>query len=172
MLAPRLDAGARVQQAQVVALADHEVMAEAENAGEGDIEERDNADLRRLDDVLAEAGDVAGSRRAGIDHRGDAALLRVGIRIDAKRRAAPVDMRMQIDQARHDEQAGHVALRLGSTEPLPDRRDLAVGERHVGLRLEALGRVEHDPVAQDQIEHATPPQIRHETKRHRTRADR
>ena len=100
---------------------------------------------------------LPGPGRAGIDHRGDAALLRIGIRIDAERRTAPIDMRMQIDQARHDEQPGHVALRLRSAEPLPDRRDLAAGEGHVGLRLDALGRVEHDPVAQDEIEHAMPP---------------
>ena len=129
-------------------------MAESEDTGERDIEERHDADLRRLDHVLAEAGDVARPGRACIDHRGDAALLRIGVRIDAERCAAPIDMRMQIDQARHDEQPDHVALRLRSAKPLPDGRDLAAGECHVGLRLDALRRVEHDPVAQHEIEHA------------------
>ena len=72
-----------------------------------------------LDDVAAEALEVARSRGAGVDQRGDAARLRIDIRIDAERGAAPIDMRVQVDQPRHHYLAGDVARLLRRDRSLP-----------------------------------------------------
>jgi hypothetical protein len=129
-------------------------MREAEDAGMRDVQIRENADLARLDHVLAEPCEIAGARAAGIDRGGDARGAAELLGVDAERGAAPIDMGVQIDQAGRDDGARHVAdvrsrigLELGS-----DLGDLAVGEGDVRHGVKLLRRVNHPAAAQDQIE--------------------
>jgi hypothetical protein len=57
----------RIHQAHLFALADHDPMRETEDAGVGHVQIGQNADLARLDDVLAEAREItrAGAVTAG-----------------------------------------------------------------------------------------------------------
>src|SRR5436190_555954 len=81
--------------------------AERKDAGEGDIQERQDAERRGLDDMPPEAVKIARPRAAGIDKGGRAALLRDQGRVDPERGAAPIDMRVQIDKPRRDDQTAH-----------------------------------------------------------------
>src|SRR3954447_17202653 len=95
-----------------------------------DVQISENANLARLDHMLAEARKIAGPRAAGIDRGGDAGETAELLGIDAKRRAAPIDMGVEIDQPRgHDElrDVAHVSAWIG-LEPTADRSDLAAGK--------------------------------------------
>ena len=86
-----------------------------------------------------------GPGAAGVDAGRDTALSRANISaIDAERRAAPVDVGMQVDEAGRDETARDVA-RVGAArvEPVADRRDLAVvGKSHVRDPIDPLRGVD------------------------------
>src|SRR6516164_9553119 len=60
--------------------------------------------------------------------------------VDAERRAAPIDVRVQIDQPRGHDRAGHVAHvgRCIGLQGRTDARDLAVRECYIGNRVELL----------------------------------
>lgn len=93
----------RIHQPQLLALADHDPVRETEYAGMRDVEISENADLARLDHMLAKACEIARSGAAGIHRRGDAGAAAEFLGIDAERGAAPIDMGVQIDQPRrHD----------------------------------------------------------------------
>jgi hypothetical protein len=64
-----------------------------------DVQIGEDADLRRLDHVLAEAHEIAGPGGAGVDGGGDAGGAAEFLRVDAERRAAPVDVGVQVDEA-------------------------------------------------------------------------
>jgi len=53
-----------------------------------------DAHFAALDNMLAEAREIAGSGAARVDACGNGAVAREGIRIDPERGAAPVHMRM------------------------------------------------------------------------------
>ncbi|MGY4354189.1 hypothetical protein ACVW0J_000682 [Bradyrhizobium sp. i1.7.7] len=147
----RLD---RVHQPQLLALADHDPVREAEDAGMRDVQIGEDADLARLDHMLAEAREIAGTGTAGIDRSGDAGEAAEFLGIDAERGAAPIDMGVQIDQPRrHDvtRDVAHIGARIG-LEPGPDGGDLAAGKGDVRHGIELLGRVDHTAAAQDQVE--------------------
>ena len=129
-------------------------MREAEDAGVRDVQISENADLARLDHMLAETREIARAGAAGIDRRGDAGGAAEFFRVDAERSAAPIDMRMQIDQARRDDvtrYVAHVGAGIG-LEFASDHGHLATGEGHIRHGVEFLGGVNHPPAAQDQIE--------------------
>ncbi len=112
--------------------------------GEGEVEIGEDADRRGLDDVMAEAMEIAGPSAAGIDAGGDAAAPRHLGRIDAERGSAPIDMGVQIDQPRRHDEARDVA-HLGSRprrEIGADRGDAAVREGNVGDLVDPLARID------------------------------
>jgi hypothetical protein len=69
------------------------------------------------------------------------------------RRAAPVDVRVQVDQAGcHHLSAQFAHLGSGAgREPVADGGHPAGAEMHVGDAVEVLGRVNHARTAQDQV---------------------
>ena len=95
----------RVHQPHLLALADHDPMREAVDAGVGDVQIGQNADLARLDDVLAEAREITRAGAAGVDRRGDAGGAAELLGVDAERGAAPIDVGVQIDQTGGDDVA-------------------------------------------------------------------
>ncbi len=149
----------RCHQAHVLALADHDRVGERIDAGEGDVQVGEDAHARRLDDVLAEAREVAGAGTARIDrgrHAGDAAKL---VGADAERRAAPVNVRVQIDQARGDDVFRGIAHdRLGaSRQSRSHLGDLAGSEAHIAHHVELLRRVDDPAAFENEIEvHCAP----------------
>src|SRR5262249_60229401 len=75
-----------------------------EEAGKGEVEIRQDADRRRLDDVPAEAVEIARPGAPRIDEGGGATAPRYFGGVDAERGAAPIDMGVEVDEAgRHDE---------------------------------------------------------------------
>ena len=150
-----LEAFARIEQADVAAFADHHRLREGEDAGEGDVEIRQDADRRGLDDVGAKAVEVAGPGAAGIDQGGGARAQGHWLRLDAEAGAAPVDVGVQVDQPRHHEAAvgGHDLTRLAGIDRRLDGGDLAVLERHVPPLVAALGGIDHPPASDHQIVH-------------------
>jgi len=63
----------------------------------------------------------------------------------AERRAAPIDVGVQVDQAGHDEATGRVdhLARRGRCQPVADGGDLAVGEADIRDAVDAAARIEH-----------------------------
>jgi hypothetical protein len=100
-----------------------------------------------VDDVLAEAREVARPGASGVDARGHTAVATVILRIDAERGAAPVDVRVQVDQARRHDQARHVdhfGACIGGKAGA-DRGNLAASEADVGHGVEVLRRIDDPP---------------------------
>ncbi len=93
----------RVHQPHLFALADHDPMRETVDAGMGDVQIGQNANLARLDDVLAEAREIARAGAAGVDRRGDAGGAAELLGIDAERGSAPINVGVQIDQTGGDD---------------------------------------------------------------------
>ncbi len=110
----------------------------------------EDAHLALLDHVLAEAHEVAGPGAAGIDGGCDARGAAELLGVDAQRGAAPVDMRVQVDQPRRDDMVRHVA-RVGALQVLADLRHLAARERHVRDGVELLRRIDHAATAQHEV---------------------
>ena len=82
---------------------------------------------------------LPGPGAAGIDEGGDAAGARQKLGLDAERRAAPVDVGVQVDQAGRDDLACDVAHVL-ARQIVADGRDLAVREGDVGHLVERPAR--------------------------------
>ena len=141
----------RRHQPHLLALADHDGLGEREDAGERDMQIGEDAHLAALDHVLAEAREVARPGAAGVDRGGDAAGAAELLRVDAERRAAPIDMRVQVDQARRDDVALHVARLRRAGQVVADLGDLAAGKRHVGDAVDVLRRVDDARAFKDQI---------------------
>ena len=139
----------RRHQPEIAALADHHAFREAVDAGEGDVDERDDAHRRRLDHMFEEAGIVAGPGASRVDER-RAAAAREPQGIDAERRAAPIDMGVEIDEAGRDDIARDVA-QLCAVQPIADRRDPAVGEADVGDAIDPLRGVDDAAALEDEI---------------------
>ena len=92
------------------------VLEKAKMPGKATFKIGQDADRRRLDHVAAEAVEVAGPGAAGIDEGGDAAAARQKLGLDAERRAAPIDMGVQVDQP------GETILPVTSRTSLPESR--------------------------------------------------
>ena len=152
ILARHAHAFVEVEETQVRRFADHHGAAEREDAGERDVEIGEDAHRRGLDDVPPEAGKIAGPRRAGVDERRRAAAPRDRLGLDADRRAAPIDVRVQVDHAGRDDRARDIVfvVRLLG-DPRRHGGHATVREAHVARRVEAARRVDHPSAAQDQI---------------------
>ena len=106
-----------------------------------------------LDDVLAEPGEIAGPRAAGVDAGRNGAAAREILGVNAERRASPINVRVQVDEAGRDDEARHVAnLSAVVSEALADCRDLSASEGDVGDAVEILRGVDDTTVAEDEIE--------------------
>ncbi len=132
---------AGVEQAHVGAFAYHHRLGESEDAGEGHVQERQDAHRRRLDHVLAKAREIAGPGAASVDEGRDAAGARHQLGLDAERGAAPVDMRVQVDQAGRDDLTRDIPGILAG-EAVADRGDLAAREGDVRYLVDSLRGVD------------------------------
>jgi hypothetical protein len=108
-----------------------------------------DACLRALDDVAAEAREIAGTGTAGINRRCDAGGAAKLVGVDAQRRAAPIHMSVHVDQARADHVAAaitHLCLQAGFQD-FGDARDFAVFETNVANRVDVLRRIDNPAAA-------------------------
>src|SRR5215510_13368796 len=109
--------------------------------------------------MLAKTREIARAGAAGIDggrHPGPPAEI---FRIDAKRGAAPVDMGVQVDEARGHVCTSDVAHRgaRSAFEVRAKRGDLACGEGHIHSAIEILRGVDDVPALEKQIvSHVSP----------------
>jgi hypothetical protein len=123
------------------------------NTGKGDMEVGEDAHVAALDHVLAEPREVPWTRAARIDRGRDARAAAEFLSVDAEWRAAPVDMRVQIDQSGRDDRAGHIAnvgvgIRL---QPGSDPGDFTLRERDIAHGVELLRRIDHAASPQDEV---------------------
>ena len=103
--------------------------------------------------MLAEAGEIAGPRAAGVDAGRNRAAAREILGVNAERRASPINVRVQIDEARRDDEARHVAdFGAFGFEALAYFRHLSAGEGDVGDAVDILRGVDDATVAEDEIE--------------------
>jgi hypothetical protein len=86
--------------------------------------------------VLEETGIVARPRAARIDKRGASAASETE-RIDPKRRAAPIDVGVQVDKARRDDEAVDVVDRCAG-KIWTDFGDAAILEANVRDGIDTL----------------------------------
>ena len=157
VLADDAHALGRIEQPDIHALPDHHRLAEGKDAGEGDIQIGQDADGRRLYDMAAKSGKVAGTGASGIDQGGRAAASGDGGSIDADRSAAPIDVGMKIDQPGRDEKTADVAgVACRLIDALADRDDFAVGKSDVAFGVDPLRRIDEVTAAQDEIKHGPP----------------
>ena len=155
MLPRHAGADLGLEETQIERFAHHDVVREGVDAGEGDVQVGEDLGLAALDDVLAEALEVAGPGRADVEpgRRPGAARQLVGV--DAQRGAAPIDVGMEVDHARHDDSATDLALDLGRARLRvgAQGRDLAVLEGDVQHLVGARARIDDPPATQNNIEH-------------------
>ena len=98
---------------------------------------------------------LPGAGAAGIDECRGAAARRHGIGVDAERRAAPVDVGMQVDQPRGDDPPRDVDDRHGSRirNIGLDRRYPPLRKRHIRHLIEIPLRIDDATAFQNQFEH-------------------
>jgi hypothetical protein len=113
----------------------------------------EDAHRARLDDMLAEAGEIAWPRAAGVDASRNRAAAREVLGVNAERRASPINVSVEIDEAGRDDEARHVA-HLGAVviEALADCGHLSASEGDGGDAVEILRGVDDATVAEDEIE--------------------
>ncbi len=99
-----------------------------------------NPRLARFDHMLAETGKIAGASAAGIDKGRHPARAGNGAGVDSKRGSAPVDVGVEVDEARRDDSAGNVAHDRAAVgrEVVADGGDAAPCEGDVGDTVEPL----------------------------------
>ena len=108
-------------------------LREGVDSGEGHMEVWQDAHRARLDDVLAEASEIARTRAAGVDAGRNRAAAREVLGVNAKRGASPINVRVEIDEARRDDEARHVAdFGTLEFETLAQFRHLSASEGDVG----------------------------------------
>ena len=96
---------------------------------------------------------------AGIDEGGGAAARRQRVGVDAQGRAAPIDMGVQVDQARDHEPAAGVEDLPGAFDRQPGLQggDAAVAEPDIELPVDPGTGIDHPTVADYEIEQLDPP---------------
>ena len=105
-----------------------------------------------LDHMFAETCKVAGAGAAGVDRGRNPGAAAEILGVDAERRAAPIDVGVQIDQPRSDDCAGHVAVvRSLGVQVGADAGDLAVCEGYVGHGIELLRGIDQARPSQDEV---------------------
>jgi hypothetical protein len=111
--------------------------------------------------MAAEAEEIARAGAAGIDKGGGAAALCYQRGIDAERGAAPIDMCMQVDQSRRDDQTARIDDRGAfAWQVLPDGGDLAIGKGDVSAPVASVRRLDVPACHQDEARHCPAPSYR------------
>src|SRR5712691_8236300 len=152
------DAFARVDEAQIGVLADHDRRGERKDAGKRHVEVRQDAQRRRLDDMPPKAMEIAGTGAAGIDKRRRAAARRERRGVDPERGSAPIDMGVQVNEAGHDNEAARIDdLLPAQRQTGPDRRDPAVAKADIGDLVAPVCRIDDPAALEDEIQHRLPP---------------
>src|ERR1700733_2459223 len=117
------------------------------------MEVREDAHRAALDDVFAEAGEIARPRAAGVDAGRNPAAAREVFGVNAERCASPINVRVQVDEAGRDDEARHVAdFGAFGFEALSYFRHLSAGEGDVGYAVKILRGVDDPTVTEDEIE--------------------
>ena len=99
--------------------------------------------------MLQESGIIARPRAASVDERRASAASETE-RVDPERSAAPIDMGMEVDEARRDDKAADV-LDLGAGKLRANSRDAPILEADIGHRVDALRRIDNSAPSQNQI---------------------
>ena len=117
-----------------------------------DVDEGEDARLRRVDDVGLELAEVAPAGAADVDQRGLAAAERVAVGQDRRQPVAQVGVGLgavehvgvQVDEPGHDVQARRIddAARLGGVDRRRDLGDLAGGDGDVHEAVAPVLRVD------------------------------
>lgn len=154
VLTHRRDHLARFAQPEIAALADRHLLREAEDAGKGNVDIGQDAHLRTLHDVAAEAKEIAGACAARIDEGGGAALGGKPVGIDAERGAAPIDVAVQVDQAWRDDAPRCIDDLIGAVrrDVGGERRDTAIGDGDIAWRVEPGCRIDQPSALQQEVE--------------------
>ena len=149
-----LHAARHVQQREVRRLADHHVAVEREDARERDVQEGQHPGTGRLDHEGMETRIGARPRAARIHHGGDLGAQRHPVRVDAVRGGPGIDMGVQVDQARHHEQAIGIVDRHArrARQHGRQRGDPAVANADVAHRIDGVGRIDDATARDDGIE--------------------
>ena len=133
-------------------LADRDVPVEAEDAGERDVEEGEDAVGRMRHDVVAEAVIVARAGAARVDQRRARRAPGDEARVDAQRSRLVVDVGVDVDEPGRDDRAAHVAhLGAVGVDRCADRGDLAALDRHVEMSVHAVAFVDDATALQDEV---------------------
>jgi hypothetical protein len=104
--------------------------------------------------MAAEPVKNAGSRAAGVDECRRSAASRHLDRIDTQRGPAPVDMRVEVNQPRHDEQPARIDdLGIFDGVVTPDFGYLSVAEGDVGRLVAPTRGIDDAAASEDQIPH-------------------
>ena len=124
-----------------------------DQANRGDVEQRKGANLVGLDHVAAEAGEVVGAGAADVEPGGDAGAGGDRIGVDAPVGRAPVDVGVEIDQARRDVlTAGVMHLRgCRLVDAGFDGGDLSILDGDVELARIPGTRIDHFAARNQQI---------------------
>src|SRR5262245_58086181 len=103
--------------------------------------------------MLAEASEIPRSSATGMDAGRHSAGVSELFGIYAERRAAPINVSVQIDQARYDDKTANIAhVHCGVRRQVyADLGDLAGGECDIHNAVEALRGVENSPALQDEV---------------------
>ena len=145
---------ARIEEPQIGAFADRHGCADSEDAGKGDIEVGDDTQRRWLDHMAAESVERAGAGAAGVHEGRCPAPSRHFDRFDTEGGSAPVDMSVEVDEPRHDEQPMHIDdIGIAGGEVAPDFSYFSVAEGDVGGLVASARRVDDVAVLEDQIRH-------------------
>jgi hypothetical protein len=104
--------------------------------------------------MAAKTVEIAGPGAAGIDKSCRSALPRHFGRIDAERGPAPIDVRVEIDQAGHDEKpAGIDDFGPAVREIRPDPGHFSDAESNIGRLVAAARRIDDAATSEDQLCH-------------------
>src|SRR5215471_16722631 len=98
--------------------------------------------------------EVAGTGAAGVDERRRPAAARYSGRIDTERGPTPIDVRVKIDQPRHDEEPARIH-NLGAAvgEIVPELDYLSFAKRDVDDFVAAARRINDPATSEDQVGH-------------------
>src|SRR5271163_4101005 len=108
--------------------------------------------------MAAKAVEIARAGATGVDKGGGAAGARDLAGIDPERGAAPINMSVQIDEARGDDLAGDTDDFGALARQLrADFRDLTVLKGDIGDFVATICRIDYATAGQDQIRHGSPP---------------
>jgi hypothetical protein len=126
----------------IATFADIDAFGERIDAGERNIQIGEDASLAMRDNVLSKSCKIARSGTARIDECRHGAFARERVGRHAQRGAAPIDMRMQIDQTGRDQMTGDIVHRP-AIQRFTHHRNLAVQKCNVRDTVDALRRVDH-----------------------------